>query len=91
MKQGLFATVLIIVAFAVAYIVYEYFLPDFITAGGPLVVLLIMLSIMVFTYVFERIFSLRKAQGRGSLTKFLKDVEDNLNNGDIRSCNCDLQ
>ncbi len=85
MKQGLFATVLIIVAFAVAYIVYEYFLPDFITAGGPLVVLLIMLSIMVFTYVFERIFSLRKAQGRGSLTKFLKDVEDNLNNGDIRA------
>lgn len=85
MKQGLFATVLIIVAFAIAYVVYAYFLPDFITRGGPLVVLLIMLSIMVFTYVFERIFSLRKAQGKGSLTKFLKDVEDNLNNGDIKS------
>ncbi len=85
MKQGLFATILIIVAFAIAYVVYAYFLPDFITRGGPLVVLLIMLSIMVFTYVFERIFSLRKAQGKGSLTKFLKDVEDNLNNGDIKS------
>ena len=85
MKQGLFATVLIIVAFAIAYVVYSYFLPSFITKGGPLVVLLIMLSIMVFTYVFERIFSLRKAQGKGSLTKFLKDVEDNLNNGDIKT------
>ncbi len=83
MKQGLFATILIIVAFAIAYVVYTYFLPDFITKGGPLVILLIMLSIMVFTYVFERIFSLRKAQGKGSLTKFLKDVEDQLNNGDI--------
>jgi biopolymer transport protein ExbB len=83
MKQGLFATILIIVAFAIAYVVYSYFLPDFITKGGPLVILLIMLSIMVFTYVFERIFSLRKAQGKGSLTKFLKDVEDHLNNGDI--------
>jgi biopolymer transport protein ExbB len=85
MKQGLFATVLIIVAFAISYVVYSYFLPEFITRGGPLVVLLIMLSIMVFTYVFERIFSLRKAQGKGSLTKFLKDVEDQLNNGDISS------
>ncbi len=83
MKQGLFATILIIVAFAIAYVVYSYFLPDFITKGGPLVILLIMLSIMVFTYVFERLFSLRKAQGKGSLTKFLKDVEDQLNNGDI--------
>jgi biopolymer transport protein ExbB len=85
MKQGLFATVLIIVAFAIAYVVYSYFLPGFITKGGPLVILLIMLSLMVFTYVFERIFSLRKAQGKGSLTKFLKDVEDNLNNGDIKA------
>jgi len=85
MKQGLFATVLIIVAFAIAYVVFTYFLPDFITAGGPLVIVLIMLSIMVFTYVFERIFSLRKAQGKGSLTKFIKDVEDHLNNGDINT------
>ena len=85
MKQGLFATILIIVAFAVSLYVYMNLLPDFITAGGPLVVLLIMLSIMVFTYVFERIFSLRKAQGKGSLTKFLKEVEDNLNNGDINA------
>ena len=85
MKQGLFATVLIIVAFAISYVVYSYFLPDFITRGGPLVIVLIMLSLMVFTYVFERIFSLRKAQGKGSLTKFLKDVEDQLNNGDINS------
>ena len=63
MKQGLFATILIIVAFAIAYVVYAYFLPDFLHRGGPLVVLLIMLSIMVFTYIFERIFSLRAARG----------------------------
>ena len=85
MKQGLFATVLIIVAFAVAYAIYTFTLPDYIQRGGPLVVLLIMLTIMVFTYIFERIFSLRKAQGKGSLTKFLKDVEDQLNNGDIHA------
>jgi len=85
MKQGLFATTLLIVAFAVSLYVYLNLLPDFITRGGPLVVILLMLSIMVFTYIFERMFSLRKAQGKGSLTKFLKDVEDNLNNGDINA------
>lgn len=85
MKQGLFGAVLLIVAFAVSLYVYLNFLPDYITKGGPLVVVLLMLSIMVFTYIFERIFSLRKAQGKGSLTKFLKDVEDNLNNGDINA------
>ncbi|HUI30038.1 MAG TPA: MotA/TolQ/ExbB proton channel family protein [Candidatus Acidoferrales bacterium] len=85
MKQGLFATILIIVAFVVAWAIFTYTLPDYIRAGGPLVVLLIMLTIMVFTYIFERIFSLRKAQGRGALTNFLKAVEDHLNHGDIRS------
>ena len=85
MKQGLFAAILMIVAFAVSLYVYLNLLPDYITKGGPLVVVLLMLSIMVFTYIFERLFSLRKAQGKGALTKFLKDVEDNLNNGDVNS------
>ncbi|MGC8595060.1 MAG: MotA/TolQ/ExbB proton channel family protein [Candidatus Kryptoniota bacterium] len=83
MKQGLFATIVIIVALAISIYVYYNLLPDYIVKGGPLVILLLTLSIMVFTYVFERIFSLRKAQGKGSMTKFLKDVEDSLNNGDI--------
>ncbi len=85
MKQGLFAAILMIVAFAVSLYVYLNLLPDYITKGGPLVVVLLMLSIMVFTYIFERLFSLRKEQGKGALTKFLKDVEDNLNNGDVNS------
>ncbi|MCL4540002.1 MAG: MotA/TolQ/ExbB proton channel family protein [Bacteroidetes bacterium] len=85
MKQGLFAAILMIVAFAVSLYVYLNLLPDYITKGGPLVVVLLMLSIMVFTYIFERLFSLRKAQGKGALTKFLKDVEDNLNSGDVNS------
>ncbi len=85
MKQGLFAVILIIVAAVVAWAIYTYLLPDYIQKGGPLVILLLMLTIMVVTYIFERIFSLRKAEGKGSSTKFLKDVEDNLNNGDINA------
>jgi biopolymer transport protein ExbB len=58
-------------------------LPKFIKDGGYLVVALIALIIMVVTYVFERIFSLRKAQGKGSLPKFLSSVQKEINAGNI--------
>jgi biopolymer transport protein ExbB len=41
------------------------------------------MTIMVFTFIFERIFSLRKAQGRGSLAVFLKNVTQEINKGNI--------
>jgi biopolymer transport protein ExbB len=91
MKQSLFTTILLIVAFAISYLIYEYLLPDFIKAGGPLVVVLITLSIMVITYIFERMFSLRRAQGKGSITNFLKNLQGRLIEGDvhgaIETCN----
>ncbi len=51
--------------------------------GGMIVPILITLSIMVVTFVVERFFSLRKAQGRGALATFLKNVQRNLSSGDI--------
>jgi len=38
---------------------------------------------MVVTFIFERVFSLRKAQGRGSLAVFLKNVTQEINKGNI--------
>lgn len=52
--------------------------------GGPIVPVLITLSIMVLTFVGERILSLRKAQGRGSLATFIKDVQKSLAAGDVQ-------
>jgi biopolymer transport protein ExbB len=75
MKQGVFITILMVVAFAIAYVIFEYMLPDYIKAGGPLVVLLIMLSLMVVTFIFERLLALNKAKGKGSLTAFLRKVQ----------------
>ena len=43
MKQGVFITILMVVALAIAYVIFEYMLPDYIKAGGPLVILLIMM------------------------------------------------
>ncbi len=75
MKQSVFITGLIIAAFIVSAIIYFYALPKFIQDGGYLVIALIALSIMVFTFTVERTLSLRKANGKGSLPKFLKAIE----------------
>lgn len=93
MKQSVFITVLLVVAVIISYLIYEYTLPQFIKDGGFLVVGLITLTIMVTTFIVERILSLRKAQGRGSLTLFLKAVQEAINRQDIDAAieACDRQ
>src|SRR5436309_11634874 len=61
--------------------------------GGIIVPILITLSIMVLTFVIERMLSLRKAQGRGSLATFLKNVQRALSTGDLDTAiaACDQQ
>ncbi len=51
--------------------------------GGPLVVLLIMLSIMDVAIIFERAFSLKKAGGKRAVAAFFKDVIVALDNGEF--------
>ena len=53
--------------------------------GGYIVPVLIALSIMVITFIIERTLSLKKAQGRGSLATFLKNVQKNLVDGNIEA------
>lgn len=83
MKQSTFITVLLVTAFVIGYIIFEFMLPDFIKDGGPLVVSLIALLIMDFTFIVERILSLRKAEGRRPLTVFLKKVQQEINKGNL--------
>src|ERR1043166_5255206 len=61
--------------------------------GGVIVPILITLSIMVVTFVVERFLSLRKAQGKGSLATFLKNVQRSLATGDTAAAitACDQQ
>jgi biopolymer transport protein ExbB len=51
--------------------------------GGPLVAALIMLIILQTAFIIERSWSLRKAQGKGSLPAFLNDVRKRLHTGDV--------
>jgi len=93
MKQSVFISAVLTFALVASYFIYEYGMPDYIKEGGPLVVGLIAMTIMVITFIFERIFSLRKAQGRGSLAVFLKNVTQEINKGNIEGgiAACDKQ
>lgn len=83
MKQGTFTGILIVVGFIVSYFIFEYAMPDYIKDGGPLVIVLILFSIMVVTYTIERLFALNKAKGKGSLTAFLRKVQQEINKENI--------
>ncbi len=93
MKQGPLNLIIIVGAILIGYGIYEFMLPKYIKDGGPLVAGLVALSIMVVTYVIERLLSLKKAAGRGPLPKFLKTLVQNLNSNDIPAAisACDAQ
>jgi biopolymer transport protein ExbB len=51
--------------------------------GGPLVGTLILLIILETSFIIERLWSLKKAQGRGSMPEFLNNVRKKLHDGDV--------
>ena len=51
--------------------------------GGPLVAMLILLLILETAFIIERIWSLRKAQGKGNMPEFLNNVRKKLHAGDV--------
>lgn len=61
--------------------------------GGPLVALLICLSIMVVAIIIERTLTLKKAAGKQPIPKFFKKVIDEIRNGEIEAAikSCDTQ
>jgi biopolymer transport protein ExbB len=101
MKNSVFFAIVMVVALAIsAYIFYGIFgvaektsILHSIYQGGPLVVLLIMLILMNITFIFERLFSLSKAGGRGPVAKYLKNLQTSLASGDVEQAieHCDRQ
>jgi biopolymer transport protein ExbB len=83
MKQSVFILVLIVVAFCISLAIFKFMLPDYLQKGGPLVVVLITLSIMVITFIFERIFVLHAAKGKGSLVSFFNTVKQEVLKGNV--------
>jgi biopolymer transport protein ExbB len=81
-RQGLFLTIVSVVSLGISIVIYM-FLPKYIKDGGPLVALLIMLSIMSVTLVFERLFTISRARGKDSIPTFMRNVRKRIDAMDI--------
>lgn len=83
MKQSVFIVVLVVAAFLISLAIFLWMLPEYLQKGGPIVVVLITLSLMVITFVFERLFALNAAKGKGSLVGFFKAIKDHVVKGNV--------
>jgi len=91
-KQSVFVTINLIGSLAIGYIIFLQ-LPPFMKEGGPLVSVLIALSIMLTTYIVERIITLRKARGATSVQSFFRKVVSMVQDNDLEGAlaACDKQ
>ncbi|MBP6875004.1 MAG: MotA/TolQ/ExbB proton channel family protein [Candidatus Eisenbacteria bacterium] len=82
MKSYIFIPILV-AAFIIAMVIYTYMLPDFIKLGGYLVPFLITLSILLFTFIGERLFTIRRAQGRSDVGRFTRNLKKAVDAGEL--------
>ena len=73
-KPSTFFWLVLAAATALSVAIYQFFLPDWIKHGGPLVAVLITLTILVVALVFERILTLRRAAGAGGFAAYGAEV-----------------
>ncbi|MDH4222108.1 MAG: MotA/TolQ/ExbB proton channel family protein [candidate division Zixibacteria bacterium] len=92
MKQSVFVTLVLVVSLAVGFLIWSQ-LPTYLREGGPLVGVLISLSVMLLAFILERLFTLRKARGKASVQSFFKNVIMMLDKEDFDSAvaACDKQ
>jgi len=91
-KQSVFVTLVLVVSLAVGFLIWSQ-LPTYLREGGPLVGVLISLSVMLLAFILERLFTLRKARGKASVQSFFKNVIMMLDKEDFDSAvaACDKQ
>jgi biopolymer transport protein ExbB len=77
MKGYVFVPILVI-SLLISWAVWQFMLPQFIRDGGPVVIVLMTLSILVFTFIFERVITLKRAQGRHDISKFTRSLKKSL-------------
>jgi len=81
-KQSVFITAVLLVALILGFVIWSM-LPSYLKEGGPLVAVLIALAVMLVSFIFERILTLRKARGKASVQSFFKNVIQMLDKGDF--------
>ncbi|MXW05073.1 MAG: MotA/TolQ/ExbB proton channel family protein [Gemmatimonadetes bacterium] len=84
MRPGAFIMIIIVLCFIVSWIIFEYFLPQFVKDGGPVVIGLMVLTMLDITFIIERSLTLKKARGKRPQVAFLKDAMGAIRNNDIK-------
>lgn len=82
MKQSVFVSLVLIVSLVVGVIIWRQ-LPVYLQEGGPLVSILIALTVMLLCFILERLFTLRKARGKASVQAFFKNVIQLVRDGNM--------
>ncbi|MGB2696294.1 MAG: MotA/TolQ/ExbB proton channel family protein [Candidatus Zixiibacteriota bacterium] len=92
MKQSVFVSLVFIVSLVVGVIIWRQ-LPVYLQEGGPLVSILIALTVMLLCFILERLFTLRKARGKASIQAFFKNVIQLVRDGNMEEAiaACDKQ
>jgi biopolymer transport protein ExbB len=100
-KQTIFVTLNTLISFAIGYVIWGIILKNTeegtiahsVYQGGPLVVVLIAILLMLMAFVVERFLSLRVAKGNSSVQVFFKNLIGHLQNNDFDSAlaACDKQ
>ena len=75
--------IILVLCFVASYVIYEYMLPQFVKDGGPVVILLMVLTMMDVTFIIERSLTMRKAKGKRPQVQFLKEAMDAIRKNDI--------
>ncbi len=83
MRPGVFIMIIIVLCFIASYIIYEYFLPQFVKDGGVVVIGLMVLTMLDITFIIERSLTLKKARGKRSQVAFLRDSMSAIRNNDV--------
>jgi biopolymer transport protein ExbB len=88
----LFVTIVLVVSLASGFIIWLQ-LPLYLQQGGPIVGILIALSVMLLAFILERLFTLRKARGSLSVQAFFKRLVESLRKEDYAGAvaACDKQ
>jgi biopolymer transport protein ExbB len=73
---------ILLVSTVISYFIFRS-LPEFIRNGGPLIVMLMVLSILSVTFIVERLWTLHKAEGKGALPAFLRNLKNSVHGGQI--------
>src|SRR5262245_33979197 len=82
MKSHIFIPLLCLFG-VVSWAIWQYLLPEYIRLGGPLIIGLMMMSMISITFILERTFTLRRAQGSGDVAVFARNLRVALEEGNI--------